>query len=394
MYIIYENEVDEDITRLDNAWADPRTFVLLPSRSSITREWVERGMAQFPEEFHKDHFALLTSGSTGQPKLVIGSRKRSENLARVIHIVQDSEPVKQTVLALPLSYCYGFINQWLWARVMKRDLIISGGFHRPDNLKQCLENADNCLLCLIGAQIPLFISNYEDTICFPGIIRLHFAGGPFPQMQIEVVKRLFPNALIFNNYGCAEAMPRLCCRPLEASDEGTNIGIPLPGVELKTDVEGKILFRSPYRAVGFYDEKGLHIPSNEDWIPSGDFGEQIDSNYWRIKGRSNEVFKRYGEKISLPQLLETVNSNWPGQAVFYREKDSSGEDGYVLVVSPHAANEQVQNILQGFRKNHPRTHWPLRLESISAIPTLPNGKVDTLALARNTNLTVHWRQRL
>lgn len=36
----------------------------------------------------------LTSGSTGQPKLVIGSRSRAERLAAVIHDAQEYEPVR------------------------------------------------------------------------------------------------------------------------------------------------------------------------------------------------------------------------------------------------------------------------------------------------------------
>jgi acyl-CoA synthetase (AMP-forming)/AMP-acid ligase II len=394
MQILYEDEVEQDITKLDKAWSETSTFVLLPNRSNVTKEWVQKGMEHFPEVFRQNHFALLTSGSTGQPKLVIGSRERAEILVHVIHKVQDSEPAKQTVLALPLSYCYAFINQWLWSRVMKRELTLSGGFHRPDILMKCLSEAEDCLLCLIGAQIPLFVSNYGDSISFPGVIRLHFAGGPFPQNQIKVVQRFFPNAHIFNNYGCAEAMPRLTCRPLEDSDEGSNIGVPLPGIEMRAGNQGEILFRSPYRAVGFYDDSGFRVPSDEDWIPSGDFGEQIENNYWRIKGRSDEVFKRYGEKISIPQLLETVYSQWSGYAVFYREMTASGEEGHILVLSPDPTKEQVQSILQAFRKNHPRTHWPIRLESISSIPTLPSGKIDRSALRGNTNLIVHWKQRV
>jgi acyl-CoA synthetase (AMP-forming)/AMP-acid ligase II len=394
MYILYENEVNEDIAKLDKAWSELSTFVFLPNRRGITKEWVEKGMKQLPENFQQNHFALLTSGSTGKPKLVIGSRKRAEKLVHVLHKVQDSEPAKQTVLALPLSYCYAFVNQWLWSKVMKRELILSGGFQKPDNLKKCLLEAENCLLCLIGAQIPLFVRNYGDNVSFPGVIRLHFAGGPFPQSQIKLVKSFFPNARIFNNYGCAEAMPRLSCRPLEDSNEGSNIGVPLPGIEMKTGSQGEILFRSPYRAVGFYDDSGFRVPLDEDWVASGDFGEPIENNYWRIKGRSDEVFKRYGEKISIPQLLDTVYTQWSGQAVFYQEMTASGEQGHVLVLSPEPTKEQVQRILQSFRRNHPRTHWPIRLESISSMPYLPNGKIDKFALHGNKNLTVHWKQRI
>jgi len=208
------------------------------------------------------------------------------------------------------------------------------------------------------------------------------------------VQRFFPNARIYNNYGCAEAMPRLTIRSAEASAEATNIGRPIPGVRMKSSETGEILFRSDYQAVALYDDSGLFTPGNEDWVPTGDFGELIEDGYWRIKGRTNEVFKRYGEKIALSQLLESVNEVWSGQAVFYRERDPSGEEGHILALTPLAAKEQVNVVLQMFRKRYPRTHWPLRLESMDAFPLLHNGKTDFGALPRVENKTIHWRQRL
>ncbi len=394
MYILYESAVPQDLAKLDEAWSEPSTFAFLPDRSAVWKEWVEQAMAQFPKEFHKNHFVLLTSGSTGQPKLVLGSRQRAENLASVLHKVQCSEPTKQTVLALPLAYCYAFVNQWLWSRINNRDLILSGGFKRPDLLKRALLEVEDGLLCLIHSQVRLFVSYYENNISFPGIIRLHFAGGLFPQNDIDHVKRLFPNARIFNNYGCAEAMPRLTIRPHEDSKNGRNIGKPLPGVQLKADEKGEIHFRSPYRAVAFCDQDGMNVPADEEWIPTGDLGEQLENGYWQITGRTNDVFKRYGEKISIPQLLKTVSSRWSKQAAFYRERDASGEEGHVLILAPEPTEEQVRNILQAFRKTHPRTHWPIRLESTASFPVLPNGKLDMLRLARITDKSILWRHRI
>jgi len=259
--------------------------------------------------------------------------------------------------------------------------------------EKSLKEAKNGMLCLVGAQVPLFTQNFS-RISYPGIIRLHFAGGFFPQKDIKSLKKFFPNAKIFNNYGCAEAMPRLTIRPLESSNEGNNIGRPLPDIRMKTGEFGEILFQSPYGAVAFYDENGLNIIKQEDWVPTGDLGERCDNGYWFVNGRTNEVFKRFGEKIALPRLLKTVFSCWNGQAAFYREKDPSGEEGHILIISPKPSKDQIRSILQAFRKNYPRTHWPIRVESISTFPLLPNGKVDLVGLSKIENKEIHWRQRI
>jgi acyl-coenzyme A synthetase/AMP-(fatty) acid ligase len=393
MYILYASDVNQSLEKLSLAWDNSETFIFLPERSGVSEQWVKQTMNQIPEKFSQHHFVLLTSGSTGQPKLIIASRLRAEKLIKIINQLQDGDAAEETILALPLSYCYAFVNQWLWSLVFKKQLIFTLGFSQPDQFKERLSVAKNAMMCLVYPQVPLLVRYFGENAVFPGIIRLHFAGGPFPQNDIHIVHRVFPNAKVFNNYGCAEAMPRLTIRPEKDSQEGSNIGKPLPGVVMKTDEDSRILFQSDYSAVAFFDETGLIEVTPEMWIPSGDLGEELENGYWRIKGRANEVFKRFGEKVSIPQLLKTVYENWAGQAAFYREKEISGEEGHVLVLSPEPTEKQFRAILKAFRKNHPRAQWPVRLESVVSFPLLENEKIDKLALAKQTNKKVHWFQR-
>ena len=116
---------------------------------------------------------------------------------------------------------------------------------------------------------------------------------------------------------------------------------------------------------------------------------------WTLLGRANEVFNRYGEKISIAQLLATVvNVYWDGEAAFYKTRDNSDEDACVLVLSPTPDKDKLRSILMGFRQHYSRAHWPLRIESMEQLPYLPNGKFDIRALTNTPNKTEHWRQRI
>jgi len=189
-------------------------------------------------------------------------------------------------------------------------------------------------------------------------------------------------------------MPRLTLRGADDADQSADVGRPLPGVELKTGPAGELLFRSPYGAVAMVDQRGLSSIAPDTWVPTGDLGEPTETGSWRITGRAGEVFKRHGEKISLPTLLATVTECWTGNAVCYRETDRSGEEGYVLVLAPHCGKDEVRGILGAFRAGHPRARWPLRIESVSDLPLLANGKVDVLAIPKIDARTVHWHQRV
>lgn len=384
---------DGDLDALAAAWAEPQTFAWVPRRGGVDEAWLRRRLALLPSEHRADRFVLLTSGSTGLPKLVIGDRRRTEAMADVLHEAQRLERVAQAIASLPLTYTYAFVNQWVWSRRFGRTLITTDGLRAPNRLRAALEGASAAMVCLVGAQVPLLRSQLR-AASFEGVIRVNFAGGAFPQSDLGYIRQLFPNAVIRNNYGCAEAMPRLTLREACQADQAEDVGQPLPGVELRVDELGQVVFRSAYGCVGQIDESGYRPFADADWIATGDLGEIDCRGHLLLRGRTNEVFKRYGEKIALPQLLRSVATVWKDAAAFYRQADGSGEPGHVLVLSPQPDKTTVRALLRELRAHYPRTHWPLRIEGVDRLPMLDNGKVDVLATAALPGKIVYWNQRI
>ncbi len=391
--ILIDQGLETNLDLLERLWSRPETFALVPTKTGVTRDWLNEALGKLPPHLIIGHFCLLTSGSTGTPKLVVGCKTRATKLAQVLHSAQASGAVEQAILALPLAYCYAFVNQWVWSRVFEKRLILGGGFSKPDVLLSALHRAGAAMLCLVGPQAPLVLQMFAGET-FPGIIRLHFAGGRFPQEHIVALQQMFPSARIFNNYGCAEAMPRLTVRAAEDGTDARDIGAPLPGVELMARENSELLFRSSYRAVAQLDAHSCREFPDELWIPTGDVGRVRPDGQWQLLGRASEVFKRYGEKIALPQILTTITEHWSGEAGAYRERDGAGEDGYVLVVSPSPTAADLTALLRALRANHPRTHWPLRIESLPSMPKLSNGKIDNITLATKAGTSLEWRQRI
>ena len=391
--ILFDDQVNSDLFLLERAWSQPTTFAFLPVKSGVDVRWVEEILLSLPANLREHHFALLSSGSTGLPKLVLGERRRAEQLVRVLHDQQKSGPVKTTLFVLPLTYCYAFVNQWLWALWHGRKIVPTRGFSEPDTLKTALNQAQEAMVCMVGAQVPLMMRHFTGAV-FEGVVRLHFAGGAFPQVHLPFLQGILPNAMIFNNYGCVEAMPRISLRPADEAITAANIGKPLPGIKLMVNDANELLFNSPFAAVGFADQQGIHELSPDEFIPTGDLARPCEDGSWEILGRNNEVFKRYGEKVAVPTILQLVATVWEGQVGVYREHDSAGEPGYVLVLSPAPTPLQLNLLLQALRRRFSRIFWPLRVESKSALPCLPTGKVDNLRLASSTSKCVEWRQRI
>lgn len=390
--VLVQHKVDAEIGLLSAAWSEFPTFALIPDKIGPDSYFVVPWLETLPPTFQTEHFVLLTSGSTGTPKLIVGKRERAEALVRVLHRLQDLEGVEETLVTLPLTYSYAFVNQWLWSHVFRRRLMLTRGLAEPDHLRERLAAASRTMLCLVGAQVPLLLQHFARE-SFPGVIRLNFAGGRFPQEQLPALARLFPEAQVFNNYGCAEALPRLTVRKAQDAGEARILGSPIDGVELATDTDSNLRFRSPYGAVGIVESGAFRPVADGDWTATGDLGERRADGGWQLLGRASEVFKRYGEKLSLTAIATTISAAWPGQCCFYRETDPRGEDGYVLVLSPIADDDVLRAVLHAFRAGHTRPHWPLRIETVAAMPLMSNGKIDAKALESLKAKTVLWKQR-
>jgi acyl-CoA synthetase (AMP-forming)/AMP-acid ligase II len=375
------------------AWSGRQTFALLPDRIPLSVQQVEEALQLLPTDLAHDHFVLLTSGSTGSPKFVIGAKQRTEALAHVIHDKQALQDVGETIVALPLIYSYAFVNQFVWGTVLQRGIRMTPGLADGHTLVDSLASARDAMLCLTGAQVPL-LARVAGQAAFPGIIRLNFAGGRFPQEALSTLATMFPNATVFNNYGCAEALPRLTCRASDAAAEASDIGWALPGIELRVGAEDALEFRSPFGAVGLVESGSLRRVDSSEWLPTGDLGAAGDAGRWRLLGRRGDVFKRYGEKVSLSSLLSTVLQAWSGEAAFHLDRDRSGEPAHVLTLAPVPSAEQARALLGAIRKSYPRAAWPLRILGTAQLPKLPNGKLDLTALSRIDDAVEVWKQHL
>lgn len=378
-----------DAGRLARAWADDASLLLAPARRGVDAAWFAAALARLPSELARDHVALLTSGSTGAPRLVIGRKARAVALAHQLHRRQELEDVERTVTLLPLGYSYAFVNQLVWARVHDRAIVVSPGLADGAATRALLRDGPDTMICLVGPMLALLARQLAPGEALRAVTRVNFAGGPFPWAERDTLARVFPRARVFGNYGCAEAMPRLCVAPAEALTGPGELGPALAGVELRVDEAGELRFRSPYAAVGLLEGDAYRAVAPDEWLGTSDLARDEGGGRFRLLGRKSEIYKRYGEKVSVAQQLDAVRQAWRGDVAAFLERDAAGEPGHVLVLAPAPGPDEVRAVLKVFRAGFPRSHWPLRLDSVAALPLSANGKPDAAALAAGPRHT-HW----
>jgi len=394
MFKVVQERLDPAaLTELAEAWDSPESFTLLPQPSPLSLDQLREILSKLPSQLQTDHFGLLTSGSTGAPKLVIGRKSRTAALVAEIDRRQDLAPAQSTVMALPLSYSYGFVNQWLWAHLNHRRLAVTAGLADAAKFFEALDREARSMLCLVGSQVPMLRNFLSKGRQFPNVIRLNFAGGPFPQADLVWLEETFPSARILHNFGCAEALPRLTIRAARDHDDPMVLGPPVKGAELSLTEAGMLAFRSPYGAVAIVESDVIRLIDASDWIETGDAAERTQDGSYRLLGRKSDVFKRFGEKVSLPTLEASLREVWPGALTFYIETPESAEPAHVLLLAPRPGKDALRRVLLHLRGHFRRALWPVRLEAAAEIPLSRNGKPDAEAV-KGLSREVLWRQPL
>ncbi|RIK91830.1 MAG: hypothetical protein DCC73_14775 [Proteobacteria bacterium] len=316
--------------------------------------------------------ALMTSGSTGEPKLVAIDEANLAAGIATIHDAQGLAGVRSAGVALPLAYSYALVNQLLWAALYEREIYLSGGALNALLALERFRESSVEMLCLVAPWLRFAIGlGLEQVPPLPAVKVVNFAGAPFPISDLAVLRRLFPNARLYNNYGCAEAMPRLTVREVVSEqDPVTLVGRPLPTLHVRLDGEtsGPILFQGASASLGTLDANG-RIIDHGAWIAAGDVGE------WRgdqlhVLGRHDQVIKVGGERLSLMEIERAL------LAAGAREAAAWQNDGRVIAAIAVKTPLERNNLTAAFRTHLPRNAWPAVVYGVADWPLLATGKTD------------------
>lgn len=330
---------------------------------------------------HPDLFlGFMTSGSTGDPKLVVSTEARVSAGVKAIHEAQGLSGLKRTAVLLPLGYSYASVNQVFWSLAYEAELHLTPGMVMPADTLKILRKFEPEMLCLVNNQLRVLVERgFTEGEPIPSVKVVNFAGAPFPMADFDALKRLFPEARIFNNYGCTEAMPRIsACEVHDASQDVTDVGLPIGALQIRIEEPlGRVLFSGPSAALGTLSKEGEIIEAGP-WVPSGDLGRLDEAGHLHVLGRGDQVANVAGERLSLIEIEEQLRRAGFVQAVAWVEKQA-GEDAIVAVVQGGEALDV--KAIQLYLKDHlPRAAWPAWMVRTDEWKLSPNGKSDRKAL--------------
>jgi acyl-coenzyme A synthetase/AMP-(fatty) acid ligase len=332
---------------------------------------------------------LMTSGSTGAPKLIAADERSTVRGIAAIHAAQGLQEIASTGILLPLAYSYAMVNQLLWAVMHGRRAFALPGLVDPVRTLQGVRDHRIEMLCLVAHQVRMLTALGLADEQLDCVRALNFAGAPFPMQSLPQLRRMFPRARIYNNYGCTEALPRLTVtQVLDASHPLTYVGRPIESIELRIasgeDI-GPIEFRGASASIGMVQPDGTLEPHG-DWIAAGDLG-RLEQGALHVLGRHDQVVKVAGERVSLVEIENVLLQAGFEHALVWQDSD---EEGRILSVTSAAAKIPSAQLAAHLRRSLPMPLWPKSVFWVDEWPIMASGKTDRTGLqqrARNRELT-------
>jgi acyl-CoA synthetase (AMP-forming)/AMP-acid ligase II len=347
-------------------------------------------------EVNSDDIAsiIYTSGTTGEPKGVTLSHGNLSANTEAILAYLNLGPDDSILNVLPFYYSYG--NSVLHTHIsIGARIVLENSMLYPHKIIERIAEERVTGFSGVPSTFSLLLGRVKlENYDLSSIKYVTQAGGPMPPAITDKLESTLPGANIFIMYGQTEASARLTYLPYDKLREKRgSIGIPVDGLEISIlDKHGKpvnigetgeICAKGPNIMLGYWKNSDKTDSVLIDgWLHTGDLAHFDQDHYIYIDGRSSDMIKTGGNRISPKEVEEVIQeiSGVQEVAVVGVEDPLLGESIKAYVV-PIPGNEIDPKSVQLYcRKNLAMYKIPKAIQFIDTLPKTSSGKVQRYKL--------------
>ncbi|CAN5446200.1 o-succinylbenzoate--CoA ligase [soil metagenome] len=311
------------------------------------RAWLES-----PRE--PEPLVVETSGSTGRPKRVQLSRRAV--LASVTATERRLGGAGRWVLRLPPSYVAGI-------QVVCRSLVAG---HEPVGVEEPWPDDDGWFVSLVPTQLHRMLETPADLAALRRAHTVLLGGGPIdPTLRARAENA---GVRVVATYGSAET-----------AGGCVYDGLPLDGVAVALDPDGRIRIGGPTLFDGYEGDPGLTAQVLVDgWFLTADAGAIDDGGRLRVLGRVDDVVVSGGVNVPGPAVAARLRAHPDVTAVeVIGVPDAEWGNRLVAFVVGDVSEQALRDWVA---QEHPRSWAPRQVVAVPDIPLLANGKPDRVLL--------------
>ena len=345
-------------------------------------------------------YVIFTSGSTGKPKGVLTSHQSLmcyiSSYAKVMKIDANDILGNQS----PLDYIAAIRDIYLpLYKGCSAVIIPKAFFMQPNALFEYMnESGVTSVGWSVSAfTIPLSLGAFKE-ISLTTLRKICFSGSVMPMTCLKTWMQHLPNADFVNQYGPTEATAS-CTYHRVTVDDLTQSSLPIGKpydhyrvfllnedlTETPNGEVGEICVSGPTLALGYYNDPertatGFVLNPNVTAYPermyrTGDYGRLREDGELEFRGRMDRQIKHMGHRVELDEIEIAANAvDGVNECVclYHAEKET--------IVLFYAGPADKRTVGLALRKALPVFMIPRKLFPMTALPKLPNGKLDMATL--------------
>ncbi len=332
---------------------------------------------------------VYTSGSTGKPKGVTLTHQNVVSNTKSIVQYLELTSKDRIMVVLPFYYIYGksLLNTHFYAG---GSVVIDNRFAFPNVILETMKKTEATGFSGVPSTFMILLS--RSTIHdqkFPSLRYITQAGGAMAAPIQKQVAEVFSPAKLFIMYGATEASARLSY--LE-SDQLTrkwgSIGKAIPNVDLfiadesgnpkPPNTEGEIVARGSNIMQGYWNDlDGTKKVLRNGLYYTGDIGFMDDEGFLFVIGRTKDIIKVGGERVSAKEIEEIILQlkNVREVAIIGVDDEYLGEAAKAYVALQSNDGKSELDIKTHCKKKLPLYKQPKFIEIIDDLPKNKSGKV-------------------
>lgn len=339
---------------------------------------------------------LFTSGTTGRPKGVMlthGSVCRGfESWCEVVGLRTGD----RYLVVNPYFHSFG-LNAGILACLLRGAVNLP---HAVFDVPAIMERVERDAITVLPGPPAIYQSMLQHPDLEPArlaTLRLAVTGAAVIPVQLILdMREVLGFDTVVTGYGLTESsgIATMCRHDDDPETIATTSGRSIPGVEVRIDdgsggslppgEDGEILVRGYVVMRGYADdpEATAEAIDRDGWLHTGDIGRLDAAGYLRITDRLKDMFI-VGGFNAYPAEIEQALSTHPAvaqAAVIGIPDDRLGEVGAAFVVAAPGATIDPEELIAWSRERMANYKVPRRVEVVDALPLVPAGKVDKVAL--------------